>query len=126
LPLFERIDIYLAVSPPRLLPLTILVHSFLIAKEGSADDTYFFVERKMAPHRLPAITTSSMASEVPPPDFWSRPIANFQVWWTSEKRRPIAIVMSQVLKSIQCAGACFCVWVFFIYFSSFFFMGGGS
>jgi len=34
----------------------------------------------MAPHRLPAITVSGMASEVPPPDFWSRPIANFQVW----------------------------------------------
>jgi len=31
----------------------------------------------MAPHRLPAIADGA-ASEVPPPDFWSRPIANFQ------------------------------------------------
>jgi hypothetical protein len=43
------------------------------------DEPYFFVERRMAPHRLPAISdSSSMASEVPPPDFWSRPIAKFQ------------------------------------------------
>mmetsp|Transcript_47369 Transcript_47369/g.60841 ORF Transcript_47369/g.60841 Transcript_47369/m.60841 type:complete len:338 (+) Transcript_47369:57-1070(+) len=43
------------------------------------DDPYFFVERKMAPHRLPSIADSAGGvSKIPPPDFWSRPVADFQ------------------------------------------------
>ena len=46
------------------------------------EDPYFYVERKMAPHRLPAIAQGDdVESLPPPPDFWSRPIANFQVFF---------------------------------------------
>ena len=46
------------------------------SKHKDGDEPYFFVKKNMAPHRLPAMTDGNR--EIPPPDFWSRPVANFQ------------------------------------------------